>query len=149
MRVSKEGSTQESHNVSGRLSDRELPQILGARSSWSEKELRVTHTALQSAEIRGLPGTGNEDVNILIDAGAKTFRQSIGRDDVVLLENHDERVPRSPAQRRLPVGVLTAGESRPVVDVARFARRFGIILHRLWNSNVGIAGMVRTSTEKH
>jgi hypothetical protein len=75
--VSKQGSAQQSHYVSGSLPDRELAQILGARPSRSKKELRVTDTPLQSAQIRRLPGAGHEDVDILINARAKTLRQAV------------------------------------------------------------------------
>jgi hypothetical protein len=77
MRLGKEGPTQQSHDISGGLSDRELTQILRAGPSWGEKELRFTDAALQCAQIRRLSGAGNKHVNILIDPPAKTLGQAV------------------------------------------------------------------------
>jgi hypothetical protein len=117
----KQCAAEQSHYISGDLPHGQLSQVLRACAGRREKELRIPDASLQGAQIGGLPCARNDDVNILISVRAKTFRQAIGGNDVILRKHDDER--DSGGASRLAL-LLHALEARP---------RRGALIFRLWS----------------
>jgi hypothetical protein len=87
---------QERHDVTRRLLHGELAQILGAGARGGKQELSISHSVLKVSEIHWLAGARDYDVYVLCTFGRQPLGQTVGRDDVVIGENDDERCARRP-----------------------------------------------------